>query len=230
MQNILVIGAAGDVGQGLVKQFLRAGHRVLACGRNAERLDALKQRLSHSLLDVVQGSVGDEPAAASLRDEALRRLGNLDAVVTAVNGPSRHKPIAEVGVEEFSALFNNNVLPHLIAARAFIPAIRADGLYLGIGGGLADLLVPRFGHVGVCQAAQRRLFLALAGELGTRVRVRELMIYSVVSGESNRAKARAEWLTDDEVGQHAVRVFEQAEQFAEPIIKLSSRDQLRIDS
>ena len=133
-------------------------------------------------------------------------------------------------MEEFSALFNNNVLPHLIAARTFIPAIRAEGLYLGIGGGLADLLVPRFGHIGVCQAAQRRLFLALAGELGTHVRIRELMIYSVVAGESNRAKARAEWLTDDEVGRYAVSIFERAERFAEPIIKLSNRDQLPVDA
>ena len=227
MKNVLVIGAAGDVGQGLVNEFLRAGHHVLACGRSVERLEVLSKRLSHGQLEIMQGDVADEVSAATLRDGAVTRLRTLDAVVTAVNGPSKQRPLAEISAEELVDLFRHNVLTHFAAAKTFIPVIEATGLYLAIGGGMADLLIPRFGHIGVCQAAQRRLFLALAGELGTRVRIRELMIYSVVAGESNRAKARAEWLTDEEIGHYAVAIFERLERFTEPIIKLQSREQLQ---
>ena len=228
MQNIMVIGAAGDVGQGLVKQFLREGYHVLACGRSAERLEALRKRLDHGELDTMHGSIANESSAASLREAAIARLGKLHAVVTAVNGPSKQRPLTEIGSEEFIDLFRDNVLTHFVAAKTFIPAIDAAGLYLAIGGGLADLRAPRFGHIGVCQAAQRRLFVALADEFGVRIRVRELMIYSVVAGQSNRLKARAEWLTDDEIGRYAVAVFEHPEHFVEPIIKLQNREQLQI--
>jgi hypothetical protein len=58
--------------------------------------------------------------------------------------------------------------------------------------------------------------------------VRELMIYSVVAGASKRAKARPEWLTDEEIGRYAVAVFEHPERFSEPIIKLQNREQLQL--
>lgn len=231
MKNILIIGAAGDVGQGLVAQFLSAGYRVLAIGRNAQRLEALRNRFAgEAALEVLTGDVASETAAAALRDAAIERVGKLDAVIAAVNAPSRPLALDAITADEFTELFRHNVLTHFVAAKTFLPVIEAAGLYLAIGGGMADLLVPRFGHIGVCQAAQRRLFLAFAAEFGARVRVRELMIYSVVAGASNRAKARAEWLTDDEIGRYAVAVFEQPERFIEPIVKLQSREQLQLVS
>jgi NAD(P)-dependent dehydrogenase (short-subunit alcohol dehydrogenase family) len=231
MKNILIIGAAGDVGQGLVAQFLGAGHRVLAVGRNAQRLEALRERFARDApLEILSGDIANETAAAALRDAAIERLGMLDAVITTITAPHRQRSLETITSDEFVELFRDNVLTHFVAAKTFVPVIETAGLYLGIGGGLADLLVPRAGHVGVCQAAQRRLFLAFAAELGARVRVRELMIYSMVAGASNRAKARPEWLTDDEVGRYAVAMFEQPERFTEAIVKLQSREQLQLAS
>lgn len=229
MKNILIIGAAGDVGQGLVARFLSAGHRVLAVGRNAQRLDALRNQFADAaFLDVLPGDIANETTAAALRDAALERLGMLDAVVVSVTAPHQQRSLEAIASDEFAELFRQNVLTHFVAAKTFLPVIETAGLYLAIGGGMADLLIPRAGHVGVCQAAQRRLFLALAAELGSRVRVRELMIYSVVAGASNRAKARPEWLTDEEIGRYAVAIFEHPERFGEPIMKLQHREQLQL--
>lgn len=229
MKNILIIGAAGDVGQGLVAQFLAVGHRVLAVGRNVQRLEALRDRFAgKASLEVLQGDVANEATAAALRDAAVERLGKLDAVIATVAAPHRQRSLDTITADEFAELFRQNVLTHFVAAKTFLPVIEPAGLYLALGGGMADLLIPRAGHTGVCQAALRRLFLALAAEFGASVRVRELMIYSVVAGASNRAKARAEWLTDDEIGRYAVAIFEQPERFIEPIVKLQSREQLQL--
>jgi NAD(P)-dependent dehydrogenase (short-subunit alcohol dehydrogenase family) len=229
MKHILIIGAAGDVGQGLVAQFLAAGHRVLAVGRNAQRLEDLRKRFANERsFEVLVGDIAHEATAAVLRDAAIERLGRLDAVIASVTAPHRQRSLDTITSDEFAELFRQNVLTHFIAAKTFIPVIEPAGLYLAIGGGMADLLIPRAGHVGVCQAAQRRLFLAFAAEFGANVRVRELMIYSMVAGASNRAKARAEWLTDDEIGRYAVQIFEQPERFIEPIVKLHSREQLQV--
>lgn len=231
MKHILIIGAAGDVGQGLVAQFLAAGHRVLAVGRNAQRLEDLRNRFTDEApLEVLAGDIANETTAAALRDAVINRLGRLDAVIASVTAPHRQRPLDSITANEFAELFRQNVLTHFVAAKTFVPVIEPAGLYLAIGGGMADLLIPRAGHVGVCQAAQRRLFLAFAAEFGERVRVRELMIYSMVAGASNRAKARAEWLTDDEIGRYAVAIFEQPERFIEPIVKLQNREQLQVAS
>jgi len=231
MKNILIIGAAGDVGQGMVAQFLSAGHRVLATGRNVPRLEALRSRFAADApLDILPGDIVNEASAAALREAAIERLGTLDAVIAAVAAPHQQRSLDTITADEFAELFRHNVLTHFVAAKTFLPVIEAAGLYLSIGGGMADLLVPRAGHVGVCAAAQRRLFLTLAAEFGARVRVRELMIYSVVAGASNRAKARAEWLTDEEIGRYAVAIFERPGHFVEPIVKLQSRQQLQIDA
>jgi NAD(P)-dependent dehydrogenase (short-subunit alcohol dehydrogenase family) len=228
MKNVLIIGAAGDVGQGLVAQFLAAGHRVLAVGRNAQRLEALRDRFAgNASLEVLPGNVESETTAAALRDAAIERLGTLDAVIATVAAPHRQRSLDTIMADEFAELFRQNVLTHFVAAKTFLSVIEPAGLYLAIGGGMADLLIPRAGHTGVCQAALRRLILALAAEFGASVRVRELMIYSVVAGASNRAKAREEWLTDDEIGRYAVAIFEQPERFIEPIVKLQHRDQLQ---
>ena len=231
MKNILIIGAAGDVGQGLVAQFLGAGYRVLATGRNAQRLEVLRHRFAgEASLEVLTGDVSNETTAAALRDAAIERLGKLDAVIASVAAPHRQRALDGISADEFAELFRDNVLTHFVAAKTFLPVIEPAGLYLALGGGMADLLIPRAGHTGVCQAALRRLYLAFAAEFGARVRVRELMIYSVVAGASNRAKARAEWLTDDEIGRYAVAIFEQPERFVEPIVKLQSREQLQLAS
>lgn len=227
MKNILILGAAGDVGQGLVAQFLAAGHRVLAVGRNVQRLEALRaQFASDASLEILSGDISNETTAAALRDAAIEKLGRVDAVIASVTAPHRQRSLDTITSDEFAELFRANVLTHFVAARTFVPVIEPAGLYLALGGGLADLLVPRAGHVGVCQAAQRRLFQAFAAELGSRVRIQELMIYSMVAGASNRAKARPEWLTADEIGRYAVTMFEQPERFTEPIVKLQSREQL----
>lgn len=229
MKNTVIIGATGDVGQGLVAQFLAADHRVLAVGRNTQRLDSLRDRFANEAsLDVLHGDIANEATTAALRDAAIERLGRLDAVIASVTAPHRQRSLETITADEFADLFRQNVLTHFVAAKTFLPVIEPGGLYLAIGGGMADLLIPRAGHVGVCQAAQRRLFLALAAELGSRVRVRELMIYSVVAGTSNRAKARPEWLTDEEIGRYAVAIFEQPDRFGEPIMKLQSREQLQV--
>ena len=229
MKHIIIIGAAGDVGQGLVAQFLAAGHRVLAVGRSEQRLDELRKRFAdESSLEVLAGDIATETTAALLRDAAIERLGRLDAVIASVTAPHRQRSLDTLTSDEFAELFRQNVLTHFVAAKTFVPVIEPAGLYLAIGGGMADLLIPRAGHVGVCQAAQRRLFLAFAAEFGARVRVRELMIYSMVAGASNRPKARPEWLTDDEIGRYAVQIFEQPERFIEPIVKLQSREQLQL--
>ncbi len=90
MATVLVIGATGDVGQGIVNVLLRADYRVIAASRGEERLRGLAQKLGFpAALRTLRGSVENEGTAAALL-AAIREGGDtLDVVVTTVSAPSK---------------------------------------------------------------------------------------------------------------------------------------------
>ena len=227
MKNVLVIGATGDVGQGIVAQFLTAGYRVLAAGRSAERLATLAARFGEAILDTVVGSVEDEAAAIRLLAAVRGKASGLDAVITSVNLPLTPRPFAGISLDELTGILRGNVGMHFVAAKTFVPAVNAGGLYLGIGGGMADNVFPDMGHIAMCQAAQRNMFRALALDYAAGdVRLRELLICSLVAGASNRATAHPKWITDQEIGRYVRAIFEQPASFADTILSLKSKAQV----
>lgn len=229
MKNVLVIGATGDVGQGICGELMKAGWRVIAAGRAAPKLEALKSRLAaKGSLDYVTGDVTSESGAAAMRDAALKLAGTLDAVVTTVN-PDKGEPmpILQRSADELTELLRGNIVAHFVAAKTFIPAIVKGGMYLSIGGGMADFIVPGMGVANVCQAGQRNLLRIVAREArGGPVNIRELLLVSMIAGESNRAKAEPSWLTDEDCGRHVAAVLAQPDVFAGPILAVRSREQV----
>jgi NAD(P)-dependent dehydrogenase (short-subunit alcohol dehydrogenase family) len=229
MKSVLVIGATGDVGQGVCGELLHAGWRVIAAGRTAAKLEALKQRIAaKGKLEYVTGDVSTESGAAALRDAALKLAGTLDAVVTTVNpDKTAPVPILERSADELTELLRGNIVAHFIAAKTFIPVIAKGGMYLSIGGGMADFIVPGMGVTNICQAGQRNLFRIIAREArGGPVQIRELLLVSMIAGESNRANAEPSWLTDEDCGRHVAAVLAQPDVFAGPILAVRSREQV----
>ena len=45
-KNILITGASGGIGNELVKKFVSLGGNVLGSGTKAEKLDAIKKKIS----------------------------------------------------------------------------------------------------------------------------------------------------------------------------------------
>ncbi|MDY0012566.1 MAG: SDR family oxidoreductase [Rhodocyclaceae bacterium] len=228
-KDIVVIGATGDVGQGIVDQLLRAGYRVIAAGRSVERLERLRSRLAGvGVLEVVAGSVEDEDAAASLVEQVGKLAHRLAGVVVSVNAPLEAMSLPNTRSGAFMEVLRTNLATHLVAAKSFIPALPAGANYLAIGGGMADLVVPGMGVLSMCQAAQRVMFRVLAEEMKDRgVRIQELMLVSMIAGESKRGQAHPKWwITDEEVGRHVLAILENPDWFPEPILTLKSRKEV----
>jgi NAD(P)-dependent dehydrogenase (short-subunit alcohol dehydrogenase family) len=229
IKTVLVIGGAGDVGQGIVAVLLKAGYRVIAAGRNQERLRGLAQRLgSPAALQAVQGSVESDGTAAALLEEIREGGDTLESVITTVNAPMRTGvPLFDRSPDDLAYVFRVNLITHFVAARTFIPAIATGGVYMSIGGGLADFVRPGFGHHSMVQAALRMMLRTLAVELTDRpVMVRELLIASMVNGESRRSIAQPEWITDVDVGEHVRAILERPHEFPDLIQTLRSREQV----
>ncbi len=85
----LVAGCAGNVGEGVVRSFLKAGATVVVPSRSAEKLEQLRGYLGELATErfvPLAGEVGRLESAERLRDEILSKFGRLDAVVASLGG------------------------------------------------------------------------------------------------------------------------------------------------
>jgi NAD(P)-dependent dehydrogenase (short-subunit alcohol dehydrogenase family) len=223
---LLVVGAAGDVGQGIVEAALQSGRKVVASGRNAESLRQLAARCDSDSLACVPGDLDSEAGAASLWNDAEKAWGAIADVVVSVNAPTRLSPLLDWSADDLSAILSGNILTHFTAARTFLPRMPDSGLLIGIGGGTADFIFPQMAHVSMTQAAMRMLYRGLAKERSSGAQMRELMVVSMVAGQSSRASAKPDWVTDVEVGRHVCAILDAPDKFPKPILHLRSREQV----
>ena len=128
---------------------------------------------------------------------------------------------------QVAAALRDNVLSHYAAAKSFIPIIPTGGVYLGIGGGMADLIFPGMVAVSMGQAALRNFYRFLVKDPACQnIHVRELMLYSMIAGKSNAGVAEPTWITDDEVGQHLSAILSDLDAFEGTILTVKSRKQI----
>lgn len=224
-RTILVVGAAGDVGRGIVAAALMSGRRVVAAGRDGARLESLAAKHVDQTLACVTGDLATEAGADALWERASQAFGRVDDVVVSVNAPNRFRPLLEWSADEISGILSGNLLVHFIAAKAFLPRMTEGGTLVGIGGGTADFVMPKLAHVSMAQAGLRMMYRGLARERQGGASIKELMIVSMVNGESNRAAAKPEWVTDLDVGLHICAMLDRPEAFPGPILQLKSREQ-----
>jgi NAD(P)-dependent dehydrogenase (short-subunit alcohol dehydrogenase family) len=220
-KKTLVIGAGGDVGQGIVAAAASRGWTVCAAGRTAARLEAVAAR--HSGVVPIVGDVGSPDAAMTLMINAKAALGGLDAVIVSVNAPASFRPLFENDEESLIALFRCNIVSHFNAAKAALDVLPAEGVLLGMGGGMADWIPPNGTHQSIVQAGLRNFYRGLAKEYRDRI-VRQMQIVSMVNGASKRDVAQESWLTDCECGEHACAIVARPEEFKGPIVVLKSRE------
>jgi NAD(P)-dependent dehydrogenase (short-subunit alcohol dehydrogenase family) len=223
MKKVLVIGAAGDVGQGIVSVASARGWQVAAAGRTAAKLVAIAARVQ-GVVPIV-GDVGSPEAAAVLVAEANASLGGLDAVIVSVNAPASFRPLFENDEESLVTLFRSNIVSHFHAAKAALDAMPPEGVLLGMGGGMADWIPPNGTHQSIVQAGLRNFYRGLAKEYRDRT-VRQMQIVSMVNGESKRDVAEESWLTDLECGEHACAIVDRPDDFKGPVVVVTSRDQV----
>ena len=220
-KRLLVIGAAGDVGQGIVSVAAARGWQVAAAGRSQVKLEALASQ--HPGVFPMTGDVGSLETAAHLMQQANAALGGLDGVVISVSAPATFRPLFENDEDSLVALFRSNVVSHFNAAKAALDILATEGVLLGMGGGMADWVPPNGTHQSIVQAGLRNFYRGLAKEYRER-NIRQMQIVSMVNGVSNRGIAQESWLTDLECGTHACAILERPGEFKGPVVVLKSRE------
>lgn len=204
---LLVIGATGCLGGALVASALEAGRPVIAVGRDAEVLDALRMQHAGAALTTLAATVASDAEAAGL----ARRMRALDlpiaGAIAAIRGaPVRGRLLDQPG-DALRRRLDEDLLPHLFAARHLLPMLSAQarGAYVLIGGPGADYPWAGYGHDSIAAAALRMLARVLHDEaraLGVHVHL--LGVDAPLRTPGNERHACPEWPSLGAVARRAV--------------------------
>ena len=187
---VLVLGATGVVGRGVVQAAVEAGIPVIAVARDPAGLADLAARHAGADLLPLAGSVADDADSAALAD-ALRTLQRpLAGVVVAIAGPALRGRLLDQPSSALSAQLQQDVQPHLAAARHLLPLLAQAGRgagYVLIGGPGSVTPWSGYAHRSVGAAAVRMLACALHDEaLAFGVRVQLLSVDAPVCLDARR--------------------------------------------
>ena len=211
--EVVVLGASGTVGGGVVGALLEAGSPVLAIGRDGPRLRTLAGHYADEpALEVMStGCLVSDDDAAALAARLRLRKRPLRAVFASLASPLESGRLLDKPAGFLRHKLESDLIPHLAAARHLIPLLgEQEGIahYVLIGGPHAECGWAGYGHASIAASALRMLANVLHEEahaLGVRVQL--LSVDHPVATPDNQRNACADWPSALAVGRHAVSLL-----------------------
>lgn len=170
MGCVIVTGAAGGIGQALVRAYSEAGHAVIAVDR-VERPRELD--CAYYVACDLQRTVADPAYAAEVFAQLRATFANrpLEALVNNA-AVQVLAPTDNLGRDDWHATLEVNLLAPFFWSQAFLPELEAaSGCVLNISSIHARLTKPGFVAYATSKAALSGMTRAMAVDLGERVRV-----------------------------------------------------------
>lgn len=229
---LVILGATGGIGRGVVQAAVEDGRPVIAVGRDPERLRALRQRHPQADLTLLPGAINGDADGAALAAVLRRQRRPLAGVVASVCGGLERGRLLDQPAAFLRHKLDEDLLPHLAAARHLLPLLaEADrgGGYVLIGGPGDEQPWAGYGHRSIGAAALRMLARVLHDEArALSVRVQLLAVDTPVRTDSNRDCACPEWPCALAVGRRALGLLDRSEP-AEAVVSYTARREIPPD-
>jgi serine 3-dehydrogenase len=171
-RTVFITGATAGFGAAAARRFAREGWNVVATGRRAERLDALKAELGERVHTIVLDMRDEAALCAAVRDlpEAFR---NVDALLNNAGLAPPLQPLQEAELAPLFQVIETNITGLVVLTNQLLPTIIArKGVIVNLSS-VAATYPYRGGAVyGASKAFVRQFSLDLRCDLhGTGVRV-----------------------------------------------------------
>jgi NAD(P)-dependent dehydrogenase (short-subunit alcohol dehydrogenase family)/uncharacterized protein YndB with AHSA1/START domain len=143
-QRVLVTGGSSGIGLAVTEALAAEGGEVALLARNEVGLAAAKRKLAETGAEAVTvtADVTDREALSAAIDEAARRLGGLDVLVTAAVGLSFGR-FTETEPDDFDATVETVLGGTVDTIRAALPHLeRSHGAVVAIGSIAAQMPLP----------------------------------------------------------------------------------------
>lgn len=239
---IIITGASSGIGEATARAAVTAGARVVLAARRADRLRDLAAELGGSGgasgSDGSPGSDGvraiavtcdvtDQAPVTALAQTALEAFGRIDVVVNNA-GQGLQAEVEQIGLDDFRAILELNLVAPLAVMQAVLPIMRrqGSGAIVNVSSGTTFGDVPGTGGYVASKIALERLSAIARNELeGTGVTVSTLIPFATDTEflRSIRAgRADAEAMTEG-------AVFDTPDQVAAALLDLIRTQAPRLD-
>jgi NAD(P)-dependent dehydrogenase (short-subunit alcohol dehydrogenase family) len=164
----IVTGAAGGIGEAIVRRLGAGGVKVLGTGRSAAKLQALKDVLGSSMaFDFIAADITAEDAPRQIVDGAIAAFGRLDIVVNNA-GSFNFGPVDQTTDDMLDEVLGISLRAPFRLCREALAHIGQGGSFLFIGSTWGIYGTPAGGAYSAVKAGQIGLMQTMAAEYGPR--------------------------------------------------------------
>ena len=162
-----ITGAGSGIGAGTARAALKAGDRVVATGRNIEKVRNALRDVASENLEVLKLDVSDDAQATTVVEQAVKRFGRIDVVVNSA-GYSLLGNFEELATQDIQRQFATNFWGVTNVMRAALPVMRKQrsGHIINISSVAGVVGLMHCGAYGASKFAVEGLSLAVAEEVG----------------------------------------------------------------
>jgi len=219
-KTILVTGATSGIGRATAITCAGLGAKVVAIGRNQERLDSLMQELEGDGHLAINADLTDEAQVQAL----LESVTTIDGVACCA-GVAEMKPFAFVTEEEVERVFNANCFAPVMLVNKLLKAKK-----LNKGGSVvfvSSVDGPKVVHAGnSVYSGSKSALVGLARNMAIDLASKKIRVNCVLPGTTDTPMIHTGSATDDMLAENAkqfpLKRFAQPEEIANAIIFLLS--------
>lgn len=124
-KTALITGATSGIGAAATRAFMRAGWRVIATGRRAERLAALQAELGADNVHTLAFDVADDAAVAAAFDALPEAWRSIDLLVNNAGLALGTKPAQEASLSDWRTMIATNVTALAALTHRMLPGLIA---------------------------------------------------------------------------------------------------------
>ena len=174
---VLITGATAGFGAAIARRFVREGHRVIAAGRRADRLAALRAELGAASVLALPLDVRDRAAVATTIAALPPDWADVDVLVNNAGLALGLEPAQKADLDQWETMIDTNNKGLVFVTRAVLPGMvaRDRGHVVNMGSVAALYPYPGGNVYGATKAFVKQFSLNLRADLfGTKVRVTDV--------------------------------------------------------
>lgn len=139
MKIALITGATSGIGEACALKFLEAGYRVIATGRNVERLNSLKEKYGQKIYPLVFDVRDREVTEMSLKSLPVE-WSEIDVLINNAGLALGLEPEYEGDYNDWDTMIDTNIKGLLTVTRTIVPGMieRGKGHIINIGSVAGD--------------------------------------------------------------------------------------------
>jgi len=125
-QNIIITGVTRGLGMALAKQYIKQGHMVIGCGRNANLIGSMSDLYSKNT-DFQVVDISNYKEVSSWAQDIINKYGPPDYLINNAGVINKNNYLWNISPDEFSSVIDINIKGVYNTIKEFVPGMIAKG-------------------------------------------------------------------------------------------------------